>query len=105
MATNLTLPLRAGYEQGDGTMDGAQLVDGEWWHPTSGCDSLQEVVDAFRTRGELPDNYIDPEHRDGDKEMLTVFYAACLAEGGTADEVTLRGLRAVVRWWGTTRSP
>ena len=21
-------------------MDGAQLVDGEWWHPVHGCDSL-----------------------------------------------------------------
>ena len=37
--------LRAGYEPGDGSMDGAQLVDCEWWHPIFGCDSLQMVVD------------------------------------------------------------
>ena len=40
--------LRAGYEPGDGSMDGAQLVDGEWWHPIFGCDSLQMVVDRAR---------------------------------------------------------
>jgi hypothetical protein len=28
--------------------DGAQLVDGEWWHPQFGCDSLQRVVDNAR---------------------------------------------------------
>jgi hypothetical protein len=27
------IDLRPGYEAGDGSMDGAQLVDGEWWHP------------------------------------------------------------------------
>jgi hypothetical protein len=37
--------LRGGYEKGDGSMDGAQLVDGEWWHPIFGCDSLQLVID------------------------------------------------------------
>jgi hypothetical protein len=26
-------------------MDGAQLIDGEWWHPMFGCDSLQLVID------------------------------------------------------------
>jgi hypothetical protein len=29
-------------------MDGAQLVDGQWWHPVFGCDSLQYVVDNAR---------------------------------------------------------
>ena len=37
--------LNPGYESGDGSMDGAQLVDGQWWHPRFGCDSLQYVVD------------------------------------------------------------
>jgi hypothetical protein len=36
------------YEPGDGSADGAQLVDGEWWHPIMGCDSLQEVVGNAR---------------------------------------------------------
>ncbi len=36
------------YEPGDGSADGAQLVDGEWWHQIMGCDSLQGVVDNAR---------------------------------------------------------
>ena len=40
--------LHPGYELGDGSMDGAQLVNGEWWHPVLGCDSLQYAVDNFR---------------------------------------------------------
>ncbi|MCE2836640.1 MAG: hypothetical protein LW834_06730 [Cyanobium sp. 49614_E6] len=40
--------LNPGYEPGDGTMDGAQLIDGQWWHPVFGCDSLQYVVDNAR---------------------------------------------------------
>ena len=41
-------------------------------------------------------NYIDPEHHGEDRELLQVFYAACFAEGGTADEIHLRGIRAVM---------
>jgi len=40
--------LHPAYEPGDGSADGAQLVDGEWWHPAMGCDSLQIVVDNAR---------------------------------------------------------
>ena len=43
--TNDYRAMCSGYEPGDGSMDGAQLVDGEWWHPMFGCDSLQMVVD------------------------------------------------------------
>jgi hypothetical protein len=46
--TTLCSLLSPGYEPGDGTMDGAQLVDGQWWHPLFGCDSLQYVVDNAR---------------------------------------------------------
>ena len=48
--TNPTLRslLSPGYEPGDGTIDGAQLVDGQWWHPCFGRDSLQYVVDNAR---------------------------------------------------------
>ena len=42
------LILGAGWVPGDGTMDGAQLVDGEWYHPLAGCDSLQYTVDSIR---------------------------------------------------------
>ena len=42
--------MKPGYEHGDGSMDGAMLVDGEWWHPLFGCDSLQQVLDGVRLR-------------------------------------------------------
>ena len=44
----------------------------------------------------LPPNYIDPEHTGQDRELLEVFYRACNAEGGSADEIHLRGLKAVL---------
>ena len=40
--------LNPGYEVDDGSIDGAQLIDGQWWHPAFGCDSLQYVVDNAR---------------------------------------------------------
>jgi len=45
---------------------------------------------------DLPPNYIDPEHQGKDLELLRVFCQACWAEGGTADEMCLRGIRAVL---------
>ena len=47
--TTLAFLLRPAYEPGDGSADGAQLVDGQWWHPIFGCDSLQHVVDNARS--------------------------------------------------------
>jgi hypothetical protein len=44
---------------------------------------------------ELPPGYIDAEHTGRDREMLEIFYRACRSEGGTADEIHLRGLKAV----------
>jgi hypothetical protein len=32
-------------------MDGAQLVEGEWYDPVNGCDSLQSVVDNLKRLG------------------------------------------------------
>ena len=49
----------------------------------------------------LPPDYIDANIKGVDKEMLETFYTACLGEGGTADEVHLRGLRAVLARYGT----
>jgi hypothetical protein len=46
--TTLHSLLNPAYEPGDGTMDDAQLVDGQWWHPLFGSDSLQYVVDNAR---------------------------------------------------------
>ena len=74
----------------------AQLVDGEWWHPVFGCDSLQMVVDNARSMLEPSPGYIDPEHQGQDLEMLQAFYRACGAEGGTADEIHLRGIKAAL---------
>jgi hypothetical protein len=48
----------------------------------------------------LPPDYIDANIKGVDKEMLETFYTACLGEGGTADEVHLRGLRAVLARYG-----
>ena len=33
---------------GQENIEGAQLVDGQWWYPVMGCDSLQFVVDNAR---------------------------------------------------------
>ena len=35
-----------------------------------------------------------------DEELLQVFDTVCLSEGGTVDEIHLRGLRAVLARWG-----
>ena len=35
-----------------------------------------------------------------DEELLQVFDTACLSEGGTVDEIHLRGLHAVLARWG-----
>ena len=48
----------------------------------------------------LPDNYIDTNISGTERELLEVFYEGCLGEGGTADEVTLRGLHAVLAKFG-----
>jgi hypothetical protein len=41
--------LRPGYEVGNGFLiEGSQLVDGEWFCPSFGSDSLQYVVDSYR---------------------------------------------------------
>lgn len=96
MSDVLRALLRPGYEPGDGSVDGAQQVDEEWWHPVFGCDSLQMVVDNARSTLEPSPGYIDPEHQGQDLEMLQAFYRACGAEGGTADEIHLRGIKAAL---------
>ena len=42
------------------------------------------------------DSHIDPEYQGEDRQILNVFYDACMSEGGTADEIQLRGIRAVL---------
>jgi hypothetical protein len=53
-------------------------------------------MDTTITPPPLPPDYIDDEHQGGDRELLEVFYRACNAEGGTADEIHLRGIKAVL---------
>lgn len=96
MTDALRALLQPGYEPCDASEDDAQKVDGEWWHPAFGCDSLQMVVDNARSMLELSPGYIDPEHQGQDLEMLQAFYRACGAEGGTADEIHLRGIKAAL---------
>jgi hypothetical protein len=48
----------------------------------------------------LTPGYIDFEHTGQDREILDAFYRACNSEGGTADEIHLRGIRAVLKKWG-----
>ena len=46
--TTLRSLLNPSYELDDVTIDGSQLIDGQWWYPVFGCDSLQYVVDNAR---------------------------------------------------------
>ena len=48
---------------------------------------------------------INPEHQGEDRQILHVFYDACMSEGGSADEIHLRGLRAVLARWGHQPTP
>jgi hypothetical protein len=44
----------------------------------------------------LPPGFVDPEHQGESAKLLEIFYQACQAEGGTSDEIHLRGIRAVL---------
>jgi hypothetical protein len=57
---------------------------------------VQPPAPSHPEPAELPRDYIDPEHSGLDRQMLETFYLACRAEGGTADEIHLRGLKAVL---------
>jgi hypothetical protein len=61
---------------------------------------LRDIYNLGRQHGAapptLPPNYIDPEHKGQDLELLQTFYQACQAEGGTTDEIHLNGIRAVL---------
>jgi hypothetical protein len=79
----------------------------QWWEdfgrgylPNSSDKALVAAALAHWGRppasSSLPANYIDPEHQGGDLKLLQTFYQACHTEGGTVDEIYLRGLRAVL---------
>ena len=49
----------------------------------------------------LKQNTAQPEKEvPTDEELLQVFDTVCLSEGGTVDEIHLRGLHAVLARWG-----
>jgi hypothetical protein len=49
----------------------------------------------------LKQNTAQPEQEGpADEELLQVFDTGCLSEGGTVDEIHLRGLHAVLARWG-----
>lgn len=73
-------------EGGEARMEGPAVP------PAEGREPAAVVGEA----SDLPANYIDAEHQGEDLELLQTFYRACQAEGGTADEIHLRGLRAVL---------
>jgi hypothetical protein len=62
-------------------------------------EDCEERVSRARTllaQTELPHGYIDPGHSDADRELLEAFYLAARSEGGTADEIHLRGIQAAI---------
>jgi hypothetical protein len=77
---------------------------GKW--PDENEQALFQAVEAARATlaqpgpEGVPPGYIDAEHTGRDREMLEAFCKACRSEGGTADEVHLRGLKAVLTRWG-----
>jgi hypothetical protein len=46
--------------------------------------------------GDLPPGYIESGHSDLNRELLEAFYLAARSEGGTADEIHLRGIQAAI---------
>ena len=50
-----------------------------------------------RARAALAESEPEPPT---DEELLQVFDTVCLSEGGTVDEIHLRGLRAILARWG-----
>jgi hypothetical protein len=48
----------------------------------------------------LPPDYIDPNICGQNRKILECYYTAERSEGGTADEVILRGLLAVLTQFG-----
>jgi hypothetical protein len=57
---------------------------------------LQAAVAASTQQPALPDGYIDGDITGPDRELLAAFYTACNSEGGTADEIHLRGIHAAI---------
>jgi len=74
--------------------DAAHAVLARWGRPTITpipvSEGLPEPV------GPTDEDYIDCDITGSDRTLLDQFYAGAQREGGTADEVTLRGIHAVL---------
>ena len=96
--------LHPAYEPGDGSADGAQIVDGEWWQPVFGCDSLQIVVNNARAAlAHLGHPAAPPApapvmgDRPSDEELYD------LADEFAGDPVP--SMRAALARWGSPATP
>lgn len=76
--------------------DYVQLLTGSGHESHALAVEARNLLVAEPKTPPLPPDYIDAEHTGADRQMLEAFYAACRSEGGTTDEITLRGLRAVL---------
>jgi hypothetical protein len=47
---------------------------------------------------DLPPDYIDEWIQGEDRKLLEIYYTGELSEGGSADEVILRGIKAVLAY-------
>ena len=77
-----------------------------------GIASWEALIKRARTAlaqpeqaGELPPGYIDSGHSDLNRELLEAFYLAAQSEGGTADEIHLRGIQAAIALDRSRRAP
>ena len=74
-----------------------KVMSPAWWQPLPDHPPLPGDEPELPNGSELPDGYIDPGHSAADRELLEAFYLAARSEGGTTDEITLRGIRAATR--------
>jgi hypothetical protein len=82
--------------------EGTVIGDPLWW----ASKIADRIVRICASQPQpLPSGYIDPEHKGEDLALLETFYRACNAEGGTADEIHLRGIRAVLATHSTPQPP
>jgi hypothetical protein len=66
--------------------------------------ALLAAPEAVGVADALQPDFIDANMQGQDREILATYYSASLSEGGTADEVILRGLRAVLSRYGTAHA-
>jgi hypothetical protein len=72
-------------------------------------DAYAWCIDNYMSASPYEDSLVQRAHaalaqpepkEPTDEELLQVFDTVCLSEGGTVDEIHLRGLHAVLARWG-----